>query len=250
MQPWIRFKRSDATIVDVNAKGETLTSPSQIYNLLKRAFDAHCLLKVQLERNGGTYSSAILKIGTNRQYLILDALTPAGGNAQLTPPAEISVSTLFNRVDLSFSSKVVKIDNAEKLPRNFIALPKQVYYGQRRQEHRVAVPMNWPATVSIRIDAGHSISGIVRDLSPSGFRAQFDGPLPSSLGQQPRPLQFTLGLVQDSLIEGELEIRHVYVPKIGKLRQIGTHILAITPQHQRMLEQWVAEIDRQQSRRR
>ena len=54
--------------------------------------------------------------------------------------------------------------------------------------------------------------------------------------------------VTDLTVEGEMEIVFVAAPEFGKFQTIGTRILTMSSQHQRLIDQCVAEIDRQQDR--
>lgn len=148
---------------------------------------------------------------------------------------------------LKFNSSVQKVSSKNNLPFYRIAFPRRVHYAQHRGEYRVAIPMNWRATVSIWLDETIKIDGSVRDLSPSGFSAQFDTTLPAAFKRAPLQLHFALRLAPDCIVEGEVEICHIEETNTGK-RRLGIHIAAISPPDKRTLEHCVAEIDRQQSR--
>jgi len=250
MRSWFKTKQTAKPVFtlydDDHAK---VTSAWRIYALLERTFDSHCLLKVGIiDDDADAYGSVIVKLGTNYDYLLLDRLTPNNGNIRLTPGCPITISTLLNNLPLRFSSTVVKIAKAHEPAPIRIAFPELVYYAQHRREHRVPIPMNWPLTVSIQLDEENWFGGVVRDLSPSGFRAQLDVALPLPIEHLPFPLPFSLALGNTRIVEGELEICYVYHSEIVNLPRIGTRILRLPPHHQRVLDQCVAEIDRQQSR--
>lgn len=234
--------------VDAGEDDDRIIVPAQVHGLLTRTFEGHCLLRVGVDGVDNAYSSAMLKLDEDRGYLVIDALTPGEGNARLKPRTRIVISTLLDELTLRFASRVVKVGKTKELPYYAIAYPDEVCYAQHRREHRVAIPMNWPARVSIGIDEENRIDGVLRDLSSSGFCAQLDAPLPRPVERLPFPLHFVLSLAHDRSIAGEMEICYVFKPESSRRIRIGTRILAITPPHQRVLDQCVAEIDRQQSR--
>lgn len=253
MRNWLHHRATPEPIIDLGGDDGSVTSPSRIYRLLKRSVEHHCLINVRLDGAKHLYSSAVLRIGADRNYLLLDALSPADGNARIKIHAEVAISTLLDKLDLTFSSTVEKIGTTSDLPPIRIAYPERVYYAQHRGEYRVAVPTNRPARISIRLDAAHRIEGIVRDLSPGGFRALLDAPLQKEPGSDPGfpvPLRFSLSLAPDRTVEGEIEICYASASENGKLQWFGARIVAMAASDQRVLDHCVAKIDRQQSRRR
>jgi c-di-GMP-binding flagellar brake protein YcgR len=249
MRSWLKNTENAESIVTIyDDDVASVTTHWRIHSLLERTFDSHCLLNVRIiDGSEGAYGSVIVQIGTNRNCLILDGLTPGDGNARLARGRAITVSTLLNNLQLTFTSTVLEI--AETNPTRIrIVFPELVYYAQHRREHRVPLPMNWPATVSIRLNKANRFGGVVRDLSSGGFCVQLEAPLPLPVEQLPFPLPFSLALAVDRIIQGEMEICYVYRSEFGKLPRIGTRILMIPPHHQHVLDQCIAEIDRQQSR--
>jgi len=237
---------SISTIYDDNIA--SVTVHWRIRALLEQTFANHCLLNVRIiDGNEDAYGSVIVELGTCPNYVMLDALAPGYGNARLAPGCAITISTLLNNLQLTFSSTVLEIAEEKPHARICIGFPELVYYAQHRREHRVPLPMNWPATVLIGLNEEHRTGGVVRDLSSGGFCAQLDTALPSPVEHLPFPLPFSLVLAGRT-IRGEMEICHVYRSGFGKPPRIGTRILMIPPHHQHVLDQCIAEIDRQQSR--
>ncbi len=225
-----------------------IDSPSLVFKLLKRTFDHHCLLNLALGDPETNYSSVILELDADHGYVLLDQSNPADGMSSLRVGTKISISTLLNGLQLTFTGLVTALPTGENSPGFYISVPEHVYYVQHRSEHRVPVPMNWSISVSIILNDDRRIEAVVRDLSPGGFSARLHAPLPSAVEALNSPLKFSLNLGADRSVEGEMEICYVETQKIGKFQMIGTRILAISPQHQRLIDQCVAEIDRQQSR--
>jgi c-di-GMP-binding flagellar brake protein YcgR len=108
--------------------------------------------------------------------------------------------------------------------------------------------MNWTISASIALDSDHCINAVLRDLSPSGFSARVDTPLPDNSEQLDYPIKFSLALGSGQLVEGELEICYVETPELREFRRLGARIVALSPRDQRIIDQCVADIDRQQSR--
>ncbi len=248
MRSWLKNTENSESIVTIYDDA-SVTVHWQVHSLLERTFESHCLLNVRIiDGSDEAYGSVIVEIGANRDCLILDALTPGYGNARLAPGCAITVSTLLNNLRLTFSSTVMEIARANIPTRIRVVFPELVYYAQHRRELRVPLPMNWPATVWIRLNEANRFGGVVRDLSSGGFCAQLDAPLPLPVEHLPFPLPFSLALAVDRIIQGEMEICYVYQSGFGKLPRIGTRILTLPPHHQHVLDQCVADIDRQQSR--
>lgn len=241
MLNWFRKKHRDEPADSDDKDG--LSSPLQIAGLLQKICAHHCLLKIAIDGRDEVYSSIILDVQKD-QYLRLDEFSPAPRRTVLTPGTVVEITTILEGLDVSFHSTISPA-NAGDDTSVWITLPSKVCYAQYRNENRVIVPMNWRTSVTIWLDARTSIDGKVRDLSPSGFCALLaETP---HLEATPSPLRFAVTL-GDERIEGEIEIRYVAETIRGRQQQIGTHILAIAPHHQRILDQSVADIDRQQQR--
>lgn len=241
MLNWLRHREQ---ALDDDAHG--IISPSQIIQLLERVRTNHCLLNVNLIDTEDVYTTMILDVDSAHHNVVLDGLNPPEGNRMLAPEVHIDVSTQLNGLDVSFASTIVTAPLTEESPIVEIAPPLRVHYAQNRREHRVVVPMNWPTSATFWLAERGAISGEVRDLSPGGFCVQIDSS--AALDRVPPPVPFKLTLANESVVEGEMEICYVSDFNRAKLRQIGTRILTISPHHQRLLDQCVAEIDRQQLR--
>ena len=248
MRNWLHSDVCDDPQIALGDDEDKIESPSLIYKLLKRTFAQHCLLNVTVDNLAGTSGSVILQLEDSHDNVVLDALTSADAKATLKAKSKISVSTLLDDLQLAFATTVVKVCSHDGSASIHIARPECVYYAQHRGEHRVPVPMTWSISATIILDPDHCISAVVHDLPPSGFSARLDAPLPDIFDQIDGPMNFYLALGPDRLIEGELEICYVETPEIGKFRRIGAHIVTISPRDQRIIDQCVAEIDRQQSR--
>ncbi len=206
------------------------------------------MLNLTLGDDESNYSSVILEPDADHGYVLLDQLNPADGTSLLRVGTKVAVSTLLNGLQLTFTSLVTELPTGENSPGIYIGVPEHVHYVQRRSEHRVPVPMNRSISVSIIPNHDRRIEAVVRDLSPGGFSAQLHAPLPEPVEALNSPLKFSLNLGAGRSVEGEMEICYVEIQKFGKLQTIGTRILATSPQHQRVIDRCVAEIDRQQSR--
>lgn len=248
MLNWLQSVDSEHQRLATHDDDYKIDSPSLIYKLLKRTCDQHCLLNVTFDTLEATYGSVIVQLSDRHDTVVLDELTPADGMARLHPNTQISISTLLNNLQLTFTTTVAEVFYNEGSASIHLARPACVYYAQHRGEHRVAVPMNWPLSASLVLDVDHCITAVVRDLSASGFSARLDAPLPEFAERLDGPIKFSLALGADRIVEGELEICHVDIPEFGKFRRIGTRIVALSAHDKRIIEQCVAAIDRQQSR--
>ncbi len=248
MRNWLQPSPSDEPQLALGDEEDKIESPSLISKLLKQTFEQHCLLNITVDDLAVTCGSVIVQLDDDDNCIVLDTLTPADAMATLTAASKLVVSTLLNELPLTFATTVVAVGDDGQEASVHIARPACVYYVQHRGEHRVPVPMNWSISATIVLEPNHCVSAVVRDLSPSGFSARLDAPLPEIPDQFDGPKRFYLTLGTEQIIEGELEICYVGTPEIGNFQRIGARIVTLRPRDQRRIDQCVAAIDRQQSR--
>jgi hypothetical protein len=81
-----------------------IDSPSLVYKLLRRAFEQHCLLDLSFNDLTGAYGSVIVQLEDSDDSVVLDELTPRDTMAGLRPGCQVSVATLVNGLQLTFTT--------------------------------------------------------------------------------------------------------------------------------------------------
>jgi c-di-GMP-binding flagellar brake protein YcgR len=231
-----------------SGNADVVASRSQIFLLLKRIFEQHCLLTVQVGAEDEPFSTAMIELVGQRRYLVLDELMPGNGQKRLRQCRNITVTTQLNGVGLKFAGRVESANEDAGAPYYKVPFPKRIYYPQRREEYRVTVPLDWGATASIEMHGRRLIDGDVRDISAGGACVQVPAETLRQLSQSPQPALCTLHLPDGLSIEVDAEIRHIVTNERRNYVRLGIRFLDISAADHRRIEHCVASIDRMQTR--
>jgi c-di-GMP-binding flagellar brake protein YcgR len=230
---------------------ELATISPQHLGLLRRVLEQHLLIKVQIGDNRrDAYTSTILELVPEQNYLVLDELMPVDGHALLAPGTGITVHALLDGVGLEFASEVSRIGVSGGLPYYQVPLPMKLDYQQRRQEHRVAVPMNRGIKMHFQFPPDLTASGELRDLSAGGFCARLRSAQPHGVALGGLVASCRIELHPAEEIVADAKILHVDGPTTGRVPRLGASFVDLTPDIRRRIEHYVAELDRLQRRSR
>ena len=151
---------------------ETIDPREARHVLLTKIFDAHCLLDIRLDGDASAYQSAIIELVPEAGYLVMDALTPATGDALASSLPDLKVRTRVNGMEIKFASRILARGSQGGLPYYKVRYPDDIDYPQRRRDFRVTVPFDRGVPVRFETRTGGWVRGEIRDLSPGGFCAR------------------------------------------------------------------------------
>jgi len=224
---------------------ERVTDTTRIAKLLMQLHADRSLLTVGLSGIGQLYTSSLLDIGPQQEYLTLDELNPHAGHAQLLNAKKAWISARLRGVEVDFTTELLEVGGQTKIAYYRMTLPRLLHYRQRRAYYRVQVGTGHSIPVLMK-RAHETLGGELWDISVGGMSVR----LPHS-GAAPHPIQ--QGEILDSCrinldpiteIASKLEVRFVsYDEGLGALR-IGGRFVDLTKSHQHTLERFVASVDR------
>jgi c-di-GMP-binding flagellar brake protein YcgR len=224
-------------------------TPSHISVLLRRLLDQRCLLTAQIGTQAERYTSAILEVSHEGEYLVLDELMPEG-HPHLVKDTPIQLRALLDGIEVRFASRIAQIGRQSGLPFYKVPFPSRIDYPQRRQSYRVPVPMQIGLPTSLWLPDERVISGELRDLSPEGIgmRVRLGVPDKTTDSGQVAICQ----IIIDDAIEfvTDLEVCHIFPPARGKAPRLGGRFVRLRPEQARRIEQFCAELMRRQRRAR
>ena len=190
----------------------------------------------------------MLELVPERNYLVLDELVPAAGHARLVPGTPITVHALLDGVMLEFGSEVTRIGASGGLPYYQVPVPQRLDYHQRRQEHRVAVPLNRGIRMSFQFPLDLTATAELRDLSVGGFCARLRSAQPAGIVLGGLVASCNIELDSTEQIATDAKILHIDSPMTGRVPRLGACFVSLSPETRRRIEYYVAELDRQQRR--
>ena len=141
----------------------------QICQVLRRLQEQRALLTVQIGTAATSYTSAILEVVREEKYLVLDELIPREGHLQLQQTKQLQIRGILDGIEVRFTSNVTQISTQNGLPFYKVPFPSHLDYPQRRQVHRVPIPLNTGMPVTLLMPDERMVSGELRDISPEGL---------------------------------------------------------------------------------
>lgn len=225
-----------------------ITSPGQIIRLLKKVYNSHQLLTVELEHNDTQHSSMILEINEAGGYMVLDEFYPKLTSQVIAVSSKLEFYTFVSGVEINFISTIEAIAGIEEEPYYKIPIPEKILYFQKRQFLRVPVSVANPIKIVLSDNKDMICNGEIRDLSIGGFSARL------KLTEQ----RYTVGdlvpkcmlyMPEDRKILCSVEVRQIELPGPTAPPKIGARFLDLRNQDQKTIERFVAKIDRDLVRR-
>ncbi len=152
---------------------EKLTDKTRIYILLQRLVDKRALLTIKLKDKNQAYTSAILEVNRDDNFIILDELKPEEGDRLLRKDPALHIDSYLDGVNLRFNAKVSDFGIDNNIPFYKLSIPAALDYHQRRQAVRIRLSAANPIPITFTTDEGKSFNGEIEDISIGGLRARF-----------------------------------------------------------------------------
>lgn len=216
--------------------------------LLRRVASEQAALTIFLGSSGTAYSTALLELVPEEQYLVIDELVPRAGHELMRSGLEVKVRARVEGADVRFKSEVLEIGGARELPFYKLAFPTEVDYVQRRQQYRVSVPLHATVDVTLVMEDGRALIGEVRDMSSGGIGARIKSGEPNAALDQGKKVRCLIVTPSNQSISTDLELIHVESNSIGRVPRVRGRFVGLTPAGTRKVAQLCAEIERLQRR--
>jgi c-di-GMP-binding flagellar brake protein YcgR len=232
VRPTSQFMQSDS---------ELIRDPARLVPLLKRLSKQHAPLTVRFPGHGEHFTSYIVEVDKNN--LLLDELLPNTGQPLLDKHRVIQASAKLNGVDIHFKAPLERVDNQKNMLTNYMSLPKQIEYCQRRSSYRVPIALSSQLRVIIEDDEGAMLHGELHDLSNSGAGLVFSDSEPVV---QPDLLQeCAIELIDGQWLYATVELRYSKNMPTGKRQLIGARFQGLGHEQSRMVNQCVNALERE-----
>ncbi|MBT8445501.1 MAG: hypothetical protein HKO62_04680 [Gammaproteobacteria bacterium] len=248
-----RFARPPAPATDTYRTAEPdpaiVTRRIRIRELLETVQRRHCLLSVRSGNDDDAYLSAILEVVGERGYFVLDELSPADTGA-LQSGTEIRVSTRLDGVDLRFTAHVAAAGDENGVPFYKVPFPRQIDYGQQRRHLRVSVPLYQNVNVKLQTPTNIRVQGELRDISLGGFNARLTQGVTDEIRAGFFFPRCVIALPDEGRIYAPVEVCYAEQTELNRPRRIGARFVTLSRDDERMIQRFVADTDRELSRKR
>ena len=218
--------------------------------LLKKIFACHCLLDIRLDGEDAAYQSAIIELLPDTGYLVIDALTPHGGDALAARLPNVRVRTRVNGMEVKFLSRILARGSQSGLPYYKVRYPDEIEYPQRRREFRVNVPFDRGVPVRFETRTGAWVRGEIRDLSAGGFCARLlSGDVANIEQECGHTSACQIDLPGHGTLRTLVELRHMLPSRARSAPRVGARFVALDPHSELQLARCVAELNSTRLRR-
>jgi c-di-GMP-binding flagellar brake protein YcgR len=245
------YSRRSAELEDT-ASAEYAASAEQVVTLLKRVKEHNFLVTVMLPGSAQCFSSAILAIHPTENYLVLDELIPADGNARLRDAETVYVHARLNGVDLSFATKPGTSGREAGVAFYRLPLPERMIYWQRRAAYRVVVGGELAIPATLTKVQGMRLDGELVDLSLSGTAIHFvlalGRSLQLALAASDVPHYCSISFPDGLSVTSELKVHHVTYDQAIQTLRVGGSFVGLDPAQSKIIAQFVISEDRRQTR--
>ena len=214
--------------------------------LLKKIYEAHCLLDIRLDADDSAYQSAIIELVPDAGYLVIDTLTPAGGDARAAQLPGLRIRTRLQGMEIKFASHIVQRGSQAGLAYYKVRYPQDIESPQRRASYRVTVPFDRGVPVRFETRTRAWVRGEIRDLSPHGFCARLlAGDVKNIQDECGQRTACEIDLPGHGTLRAVVEVRHMLPSRARSAPRVGARFIALDARSERQLERCVAELDYQ-----
>jgi c-di-GMP-binding flagellar brake protein YcgR len=220
----------------------------QICQVLRRLQEQRALLTVQIGTAAASYTSAILEVVREEKYLVLDELIPREGHLQLQQTKQLQVRGILDGIEVRFTSNVTQVSTQNGLPFYKVPFPSQLDFPQRRQVHRVPIPLNTGLPVTLLMPDERLVSGELRDISPEGLGIRVRTGAIDIQRDQDIVVICQLAFKGEPEFVADIQLCHIDPPVRGRVPRVGARFVDLQPPQARRIEQFCAELAREQRR--
>lgn len=236
--------RDAAPLAHYTAKAEKLTDAARIVAILKRLQQQRALLTVTLPESDRLYTSILVNVDADAGHFLLDELDPRAGHAQLLAAKKARVHARLRGVEVNFASQLKGVDTASDAALYTMSLPGLVNYYQRRAAYRARVGMEYPVPVLLKRQNGASLTGQLEDISAGGVGVRLDDAACDLAHGEILP-DCRIALGPDHEISADIEVRSLNADAL----HLGARFLDLDKTQARMVERFVAALDRETRKR-
>lgn len=213
--------------------------------LLKKIYETHCLLDIRFDGDTSAYQSAVIELLPDKGYLVIDALTPASGDALASRLPGLQLRTRVQGMEVKFTSRILARGSQQGLPYYKLRYPDEMEYPQRRRELRFTVPFNRGVPVRFETRSGGWVRGEIRDLSPGGFCARLlSGDVASIQHERGRATACEIDLPGHGTLNATVDVRHMLPSRARSAPRVGACFIELDAEAEQRLQRCLTELAR------
>ncbi len=227
----------------------SIQNPKQIVNHLSLLLKNKCLLSARFGTNNESYITTLLGIDEASNSIILDYGPKEDLNQRVLNAGKVTFDTEYNGIKVSFTGAALKKIAHKKEPAFGMAIPKSLYWMQRREYYRVKSPLSKPSYCQLRIEGKKPVNLKLYDISLTGFamlnvsKEVSDLLIPGTTVEQCKLILSDAG---EGVISFEICAKYIINPdKLQKIQKIGCKFVKITRSVEEIIQRYMHQIQRE-----
>ena len=209
--------------------------------MLTRLMEKRDLLTISIEGSQEKFTSTIIEVDVKAGQVHLDELMPRLGNKLMVDKCRFQVSGRLDGINIDFNMSLVDTLRHGGIVDYVVSIPKAVNYWQRRDSHRVRLPMT-PSFRATLVSRDNVVAeGLLRDISHGGAQLILKSGTTVTSGKM--LYECAVELPEGPEIYCTIDVR--YALPYGKHNDIraGIRFLDLTPYQQRIIAQCITSVE-------
>lgn len=221
-----------------------INSKDEIFQHLSKLRKNHTLLSIKVGESALNFGSIILDINKQDAFIILDELFPRNKISTSVLHQKLKIKSQIDGIDLSFVSIVNSVLKEDGSNYCKLAIPKFMYYFQRREFFRATTNMATPINATIMTEDNVSIEAELIDLSVGGFSARINSELEVQLAENDY-LKCTINFPDGELIHSSVSIVRTKEAKQKNKPILAGKFIELETKTKHLLSRLIAKLERE-----
>jgi c-di-GMP-binding flagellar brake protein YcgR len=230
--------------VTTDTEGEFVTREADILRMFRQAKEQMAPVTLVFPKTHRSLTTYLVEVKPREGVLVLDEPMPRVMARQLASGETFSLETYFDGVRIRVRALQARSTGTEAEPRFECALPRELYYLQRRKSFRASARRSLIIDARVVNEAGEERYGVLRDMSVDGCRLEFEGDMTSQYPKKEETLAVELTFPNKTQMSFQvLMLRSDYDDATG-LTGVGGCFVALLAQTEVQLAAVVTDLQR------
>lgn len=227
----------------------SIQNPKQIISHLSLLFKSKCFLSARFGANNESYITTLLGIDEKNNRVVLDCGSNKDLNQRMLNVNKIVFDTEYQGIEVSFTGSALKKVTYKGELAFSMAIPKSLYWMQRREYYRVKSPLSKPSYCQLILDARKPVNLKLYDISLSGFAMLNVSKEVSDLlvlGKTFEQCRLILPEAEEGMISFEIRAKYIINPaKVQKIQKIGCKFVKLSLPVEEIIQRYLHQIQRE-----
>jgi len=227
----------------------SIQNSRQIISHLSLLVKNKCLLSARFGANNESYITTLLGINEKNNTVILDYGSKEDLNQRILNANKVAFDTDYQGIKVSFTGAELKKITHQGESAFSMAIPKSLYWMQRREYYRVKSPLSKPNYCQLILDDRKPVNLKIYDISLTGFamlnvsKEVSDLLVPGKIFEQ---CKLILSEAGEGVISFEICAKYIINPdKVQKIQKIGCKFIKLSRSVEETIQRYMQQIQRE-----